>query len=508
MDGMTGQMRLILSEPADYEYGRVVHPDGTVFILAHDSIGARSIVGVDTTTGGQKFSVPIPNGGVGDFGLIVAGDGYAYTPSATRTGCGPNCEVNHLSVLRISSSGAVDTIPVLDWSSNIYDIIPVDATIITNADTGILLSIKATDQYYLATTNGTSVSVRAVGQMIPGQANQVEPMLQAQDGSFVGRGSDDLGSPYMVAFDANGNVRWSVPDQVPGIALADGGVIATGLYGDQAQFYDQSGTLTRRVAGFPGYSWLGNAYSAYASSISQVPALPLYVAQSFWPFSGANRSGNRGALQEARYFPLVQCTNPNCVGPRDAIYNALFDLIVRLSDARVAAAADANIFMRPNHRLLDANGIPLDTRGFIRYLAGKKPDFYDGTKSTFCFDWLTPPPLAPPCSIGHSISPGTSVGDYYIQHPATTALTATPSFPLLVFFRPSGILYQNYGRNLGNEGLIFHEALHGATRLYDLTLQLALGISTSRASCNIGEYIQDFVLKLSNGLDGTIDPCP
>ena len=108
---------------------------------------------------------------------------------------------------------------------------------ITNADTGVLLSIGTNDGNYLATTNGTSVNLVAVGSMIAGQQGAVEPMLQAQDGSFVGSVFDEQGNSYMVAFDAGGSVRWSVANEVPAVAMADGGVIAYGTTVGQAEQY-------------------------------------------------------------------------------------------------------------------------------------------------------------------------------------------------------------------------------------------------------------------------------
>ncbi len=98
------------------------------------------------------------------------------------------------------------------------------ASIITNADTGVLLTWS---QWYgpqtgtlpkMAITTGTSVNV------MPGPG--LTPVLQAQDGSFIGTGWNDDGQ-YMAAFDQTGHVRWTVSGDSPQIATADGGVIGS-----------------------------------------------------------------------------------------------------------------------------------------------------------------------------------------------------------------------------------------------------------------------------------------
>jgi hypothetical protein len=62
-------------------------------------------------------------------------------------------------------------------------------------------------------------------------------MLQLADGSYVGSVSDNSGQQDMVAFDAAGNVKWTMPGYNPDIATADGSIIADigGSYNNQAQ---------------------------------------------------------------------------------------------------------------------------------------------------------------------------------------------------------------------------------------------------------------------------------
>ena len=139
------------------------------------------MVGVDVTTGTQKFSVV--NDGWPAGNMIVAGDGYGYVPTYYFSNCGPTCQVNQLRLLRISSSGTYDTISLFDWTGGFHEVNSAYVQIITNGDTGVLASFgnETGEHFYLATTSGTSVvGVREVGEMIPGQQSAVAPVLQAQ----------------------------------------------------------------------------------------------------------------------------------------------------------------------------------------------------------------------------------------------------------------------------------------------------------------------------------------
>jgi hypothetical protein len=67
------------------------------------------------------------------------------------------------------------------------------------------------------------------------------------------------------------------------------------------------------------------------------------------------------------------------------------------------------------------------------------------------------------------------------------------------------------GKNLGNEGIVFHEGLHGFTGQDDYAILDELGLnSLTHASCSISVRIQKKVLLLSTPkIDQTIaDPCP
>ncbi len=299
LDGISGQ-----PYPA-YTGGGVlgVYTDGTVFLVQRGTV-----VGIDPTTGTQKFSVPLgaslPDDAWGNITQprpIVAGDGYAYVPYIYRSNSG-FCQtgVESLAMVRISSSGAYNDINILDWPTGSCEWDWLNAYIITNADTGVLLTWDGMSYYQnepafgMVNVTGTSVSLVNAPQ-VPGQYGSVVPVLQAQDGSFVGTVATES-TPYLIAFDATGNARWTVPgDYQPQIATADGGVIAQAWdpvtldYTGPVVTFDQNGNVTGQ-SNVPTYSWFGNSY--HLGSVEQISASLLNFADSFWAFAQGNASGN------------------------------------------------------------------------------------------------------------------------------------------------------------------------------------------------------------------------
>jgi hypothetical protein len=307
----------------------VVHPDGTVFMVTFTPWPSPVfLTGFDPTTGSTKFNLPLPapctlNQDECPIPLypdpVIAGDGYAYVPIVLSDSSGMR-----LIVVRTDTSGGSTQIPVKQWSLPWSGFNQVDTGIITNADQGIILTWRAdwpmnpNDPFSdlapgdigMATINGTSVNLFS-GPSIPGQEgshyNPILPFLQTQDGTFVGTvfvGSDQTG--LMVAFDASGNLRWSVPGWwLPQIATTDGGVIASefdslgALESNECDWcwdhpeepiatvtFDQNGNQTGQVASLPVQSWTGNTYQ-YGSVIQEL-LTPIDFASSY----AAGASGN------------------------------------------------------------------------------------------------------------------------------------------------------------------------------------------------------------------------
>jgi hypothetical protein len=308
------------------------HTDGTIFAVFEnqDPDYHASVVGIDPTTGTQKFIVPIPNTALGDMrfrtiqGLMIAGDGYAYVPYAYASDATGSIDYwpSHLMVLRVNSSGAWDDIKILDFDGGLGDDISVPTSIITNGDQGTLLSWDYSPggewKSGMAITTGTSVSLISAPE-VPGQAggqagDHVVPVLQAQDGSFVGTASTGEEYVSMIAFDATGSVRWMVPGYWPMIATADGGVIAqaydpaTQDYTGPVVTFDQSGSVTGQLASLPIYSWKG-AYRL-GSTNAEVPDFdPAEMATTYAAVEGGNLTGNGFSLVH-HTFGLVFC-GPN-----------------------------------------------------------------------------------------------------------------------------------------------------------------------------------------------------
>jgi hypothetical protein len=83
------------------------------------------------------------------------------------------------------------------------------------------------------------------------------------------------------------------------------------------------------------------------------------------------------------------------------------------------------------------------------------------------------------------------------------ALTWLGHRPLHVFFDPMRIaLSGEGGKNIGNEALIFHEALHGFTNKTDSQLKTLLGLG-GPTTCVIEEHIKVEVLFYAPNLNSS-----
>ena len=289
-----------------------------------------SVVGIDPVGGTQKFSVPITSNAFNEVeGPIIAGNGYAYL---AYTDVPTDGSIYHLMVLRVDGSGNYLSIPIQDFVPPAGNVLGFGSNMITNADTGIVLSWQmqetpvaqydrtphsipgvhgakpqprpagapaptAPPTFGMAVITGTSANVISP-PAAPGQIAAVVPLVQAQDGSFVGSG--EVGSTLnpqtsMIAFDASGNVRWVVPNETPQIATDDGGVIGSHrglrMIRAGAQWV---------LSALQVYSWMGNAYTD--GPVDQIVPLLLFLAQSYAAVPGG-RPG--GAPAAGTYVPTL-----------------------------------------------------------------------------------------------------------------------------------------------------------------------------------------------------------
>jgi hypothetical protein len=303
-----------------------VHPDGTIFAIIGRDIGngnlSYSMIGIDPTTGSQKFSVPAPQqtGAGGPIGLIIAGDGYAYA-TFTYTNPLPNNDQLHLKLLRVNSSGASDIVDIYDWNlrDGEMDDFP---NLVTNADQGVLLSWLRPNgsfpqEQHITFITGASVTADNIGPGVPDQELTIQQMIQRQDGSFVGvaYGDDPNGGdliPYMEAFDPSGNLLWNVAHEQPQIATEDGGVI-----GQSGVTYDQNGSATGQLENASAViSWSARWYlanggvSALALPLVDLPPFDNTSSASLWGFAGGNPSKNGTAFLECCFPSLAWVFGP------------------------------------------------------------------------------------------------------------------------------------------------------------------------------------------------------
>ncbi len=157
-------------------------------------------------------------------------------------------------------------------------------------------------EHRLLTISGGSVVSDSFVNMGDPEYGSINPILQAQDGTYLGKG---ISSPdSMDAFDQYGNVKWSVPGFTPMMATADGGLIAQSLYSGQYLAFDQNGAATGMHADLPTYSWTGERYATSGTIISALVLPPVDFADTFAAFAGGNPSGTGTAVRlvQAKMF--------------------------------------------------------------------------------------------------------------------------------------------------------------------------------------------------------------
>ncbi|PYT87373.1 MAG: hypothetical protein DMG36_25440 [Acidobacteria bacterium] len=196
-----------------------------------------------------------------------------------------------------------------------------------------------------------------MNQAVAGQF-AVLPVLQLQDGSYVGQAFSFFGTESMVAFDASGNVNWTVPGYTVNMATADGSIVAQSTSGQFVSF-DQNGTATDQIASFPIVSWK-RAYDSGSRDAVVSPVITPMVSSA--AVSGGNFTGNGTSL--VHHSIGVWWCSPTLSGSCAAttIFSPLLANPTPVQDLAFGYAPTATF---PNQSLVDFSGAHPDWQQLI-----------------------------------------------------------------------------------------------------------------------------------------------
>jgi len=296
---------------------------------------SMAVVAINPSTGQQNFSVSMENSSftfpnwhytentsVGT--PIIAGDGYFYLPyqygEYSYNGTEDGLQIvtaEHSRLLRVGLAGDSSKIVLEDLSSSTVagasgffesDLNASMPSVITNADQGALASYGISTNsrtmnngappssstkvsFYLVTTSGASVTLKAQTTGVPGQQSAIKPTLQRQDGNFIGTASTSVGNS-MIGFSPSGSTLFTVANETPLMVTLGGGVVGT-----SGSTYDQNGNANGQVTTGITQSWTGYSYQNSASFSLVANAAPT-PDPSFAPFQHANQSANDTAKRQ------------------------------------------------------------------------------------------------------------------------------------------------------------------------------------------------------------------
>jgi len=537
-----------------------------VSVGMNDSTVSSSVHDDGRYGAGACYSSPIPGQGGSDSfsfsfsppssgSLMIAGDGYAYVPygftstttrsevnipdPATQLCTSESASVNRLSLrlLRLGTSGDSYEFSLGAWSSAsdtlsgqngfVLESAPLPsinwATPITNGGTGVLFAwsidtggsggsgspcspgtlfaigcVGGNTTVNLATTSGTGLTSQTLN--IPG--GNLQPVLQRADSSYVGTDGTN-----MFAFTSAGTQLWTVPNETPQIATADGGIV-----GASGVTYDQNGNATGRQP-LSTDSWIGNAYQGQGA-VDQVSSLPADYAPTYAALGGGNPSSNGTAIKENPFPRLRSCYNPknNTMCSYDSLLVGLQALQTKVGGSCVGAD-HINDCSKYVFNVLDPGGVA-DQAKFSSFI-NRYPGFFNGTTSTLVISKICEIPVTSttPWEAGYGcyayFSGGSekTVADMFKDEPDLVALAyyqptnaQDPSGKqgLTIFFNPSRVcavspLSDNGACQIENASLLFHEGLHEYYGFGDSTIQSQFGIQVRECTANISDYISFWI---------------
>jgi hypothetical protein len=359
------------------------------------------------------------------------------------------------------------------------------------------------------------------------------PTLEGSDGTFVAHtwttGPQNAFYDTLLALSKAGNVSWQWQNTdsesqayEESIDPADNVSVqlVTGT-GCTSVNVGNPGTMTINGTPCTTGSWTGNSYMSSLTDALLAQSMGSgQLAQSFMAVPLGNPSKTSTHIQQQPFPPLVSCQptaseeekkickengwNSHTGGPRDIVKIALSGLEDRLQAGGACPGKQVAMFGKLGGK--DANGNPANTSSFLSYLTSKTPEFYDGTTSNvlysnvqcgegwsthYVYSWIQK--IWQSCN-GYS---GSVSAFFASQNP--DAITATPSYLLKIFFKPTALINVQNGSNsiLSDtvQSLVYHEALHGYTGLTDEVILTDFGYPVIAASSSISSYLETNVLE-------------
>lgn len=344
---------------------------------------------------------------------------------------------------------------------------------------------------------------------LPGQDDEegvpIIPVLQAQDGSFVGytwvccdAEGDDV--PYMVAFDQNGGVRWTVANDQPQIATADGGVI-----GQSGIVYDSNGGATGQMGGVLTQSWSTQLYSATGSQLEAVAGTSIQWATGYESMAGGNPSANGtsiGVAESVEGLPVfaLKFWGPSCVWQASGgIKVALGGTALTTYNEEKQQLLDGN-YLTSNACSVFFNADPTRASFFSLLPAAvtqQRPVAYDGIQtniSQYDAGLLSATDASNPRKV--SIFKGAPVCGQFVAYRGRSGTSPSPGKVTAAaqIHPPSGGQAMDVYINTKDlkdltQATILHEALHNLTGRYDDQLEELLGLDPNGPDCGNGKSV-------------------
>ncbi len=314
---------------------------------------------------------------------IVDFDGTTYVEYAVRQVPFPATSVaSQLYLLKIGMDGTTNTIPLGDSAdSNLFpgSLMPdghgsvlATWTIVPPSPPGVPQPYQAA----LVSADGTIASTYAMPNAPTTIQNGADglpitpKLVLAADGSNTAFAAYDTNVTSFNLLTGAASWNYEAGQTIDSVAYANGGGLTLVDTASNQINIDATGTLSSSLAfasvTFLQATWTGDWQGAIAGSglsIATISAPPMDYGDSLW-VSATGFPSQTNAATESSWFPPLANAPPGApagsIGPRDAIYNGLHDLVNQLTtNPQVAGRAQTAIF----------TPLGTTTAAFLSYLA-------------------------------------------------------------------------------------------------------------------------------------------